>query len=186
MKLLLHMCCAPCSLFPLKILQEKKIHTTGYFYNPNIHPYREFRKRLEGVQQLTQISNVNIEIIEQYGLQKYLREVVFNEQQRCGICYAMRLKAAATQACELGYDAFSTTLLYSKYQNHHRIQEIGKQLAQQYNITFYYYDFRVGWDKGVQEAVQLNLYRQPYCGCIFSEQERYDKSFRKNKTIGLL
>lgn len=181
MKLLLHMCCAPCSLFPLKKLLEEKIQTTGFFFNPNIHPFREFKKRKEGVRDITQIFNVNVKINQTYGLQEYLREVVFNEQKRCTICYTMRLKATAAYAYESGYDAFSTTLLYSKYQNHRLIKEIGEKLALQYSTKFHYCDYRVGWDKGVEESIRLNLYRQSYCGCIYSEQERYDKLFRKIK-----
>lgn len=179
MKLLLHICCGPCSIFPLKILRKEKIVTDGFFYNPNIHPYREFNARKEGVRQFCATKNITVEFIETYGLQEYLEKIVFQKEKRCKICYEMRLTVTAQKAAEQGYDAFSTTLLYSKYQNHDYIRKIGDNLAQKNNIIFYYSDFRTGWQEGIDESITLNLYRQSYCGCIFSEQERYDKSLRK-------
>jgi predicted adenine nucleotide alpha hydrolase (AANH) superfamily ATPase len=80
---------------------------------------------------------------------------------------------------EIGADAFSTTLLYSRYQNQKLIRSQAEKLAKQYGIPFYYQDFRKGWQQGIDMAKEMDLYRQPYCGCIYSEQERYDKKFRK-------
>ena len=113
MKLLLHICCGPCSTYPLAQLKGEGIEVSGYFYNPNIHPYREFKQRIQAVQQFAEISHLEIEIESRYGLTEYLRAVVFHEQQRCPLCYSMRLESAAQQARDRGYDAFSTTLLYS-------------------------------------------------------------------------
>ncbi len=180
MKLLLHICCGPCSIYPLSQLRKEGIEVSGYFYNPNIHPYREFQQRIQGVRQFAGKSGLEVEIESGYGLTEYLREVVFHEQQRCILCYAMRLESAARQARGRGDDAFSTTLLYSKYQDHECIRKIGETMARKYQIDFYYQDFRTGWKEGIERAIEMDLYRQPYCGCIYSEQERYDKTIKKN------
>jgi predicted adenine nucleotide alpha hydrolase (AANH) superfamily ATPase len=159
----------------------------GYFYNPNIHPYREFKQRIQAVQQMAESTHLEVEIETEYGLTEYLRKVVFNETERCPLCYTMRLERVAQKAKEKGYDAFSTTLLYSKYQNHESIHTLGKDLSRKYQIDFYYQDFREGWQQGIDKAVEMNLYRQAYCGCIYSEQERYDKKLKKNiQKINLL
>jgi len=178
-KLLLHVCCAPCSTYTLGKLREQNIDVSGYFYNPNIHPYREFRKRLATLREFAAVQDFPLEIVSEYGLTEYLRKVVFHEKLRCMICYDMRLEKTALQALKSGADAFSSTLLYSKYQNHETITKIGKQVADKYGVEFYYDDFREGWQEGIDKAIEMDLYRQPYCGCIYSEQERYDKKLQK-------
>ena len=179
MKLLLHVCCAPCSTYTLNRLREQSIDVSGYFYNPNIHPYREFRKRLTTLKDFAADQDFPLEIESEYGLTEYLRKVVFHEKQRCMICYDMRLEKTAQQAVKLGADAFSSTLLYSRYQNHEAITKIGRQMGEKYGVEFYYDDFREGWQEGIDKAIEMDLYRQPYCGCIYSEQERYDKKLQK-------
>lgn len=180
MNLLLHICCGPCSIYPLAQLQKMGIDVYGYFYNPNIHPYREFKQRIQGVKKFSAISQLEIEIETTYGLIEYLRKVVFHEKERCPLCYTMRLEAVARKARDRGDDAFSTTLLYSKYQDHEYIRKIGKNVGRKYQIDFYYQDFREGWQQGIDLAIEMDLYRQAYCGCIYSEQERYDKRNKKN------
>lgn len=179
MNLLLHTCCGPCSIYPLRTLRELQIDVTGFFYNPNIHPYREFRKRVASLRDFAEKSKFNIKIEDDYGLTEYLQKIVFHENDRCPLCYAMRLKKTAQYGISIGAEAFSTTLLYSKYQNHQAIIEIGKKIAEKYGIEFYYKDFRKGWQEGIDSSIAMNLYRQPYCGCIYSEQERYDKKLKK-------
>lgn len=179
MKLLLHVCCAPCSTYTLSHLREKDIDVSGYFYNPNIHPFREFRKRLASLRDFAKLENFPIELDTEYGLTEYLRKVVFHEKERCMICYDMRLEKTAQQAAKSGADAFSSTLLYSRYQNHKAIIKIGNKMADKYGVEFYYDDFRIGWQDGIDKAIAMDLYRQPYCGCIYSEQERYDKKLQK-------
>jgi predicted adenine nucleotide alpha hydrolase (AANH) superfamily ATPase len=181
MTVLLHICCGPCAIYPLEILKAEGIKVHGFFYNPNIHPYREFRKRLEAVEQLASKVNLPVEYHREYGLRDYLRKVVFNEDSRCGHCYDMRLQAVVAQAKKIRADAFSTTLLYSRYQNHELIRDKAEQLAEQHKIPFYYHDFRAGWQQGIDMSREMGLYRQSYCGCIYSEQERYDKRFRQKK-----
>jgi hypothetical protein len=112
-----------------------------------------------------------------------MRKVVFNEDSRCSICYEIRLTAAAEHAKAVGAEAFTSTLLYSRYQKHEKIRRIGEKLAGQHGIPFYYEDFREGWQQGIDMSKEMELYRQSYCGCIYSEQERYDKRFRKRNNV---
>lgn len=179
MKILMHVCCGPCTAYPLTLLRHEGHEVQGYFLNPNIHPFREFEKRIEALHILCRKMDFPVEIEGRYGLQEYLRRVVFFENQRCGICYEMRLEPAARQALEIGADAFTTTLLYSRFQKHELIRAKGEQVAAKFGIPFYYKDFREGWQQGIDMAIAMDLYRQPYCGCIYSEQERYDKQWRK-------
>jgi len=179
MKILLHVCCGPCTVYPLESLRQQGHEVTGYFYNPNIHPYREFKRRIQALVAFAELNNFKVEIDRNYGLTEYLLQVVFNENKRCSICYDMRLEPLAKLAAEQGADAFTSTLLYSRYQNHALLIEKGERLAQQYGIQFYYQDFREGWQQGIDGSIAMDLYRQPYCGCIYSEQERYDKKLRK-------
>lgn len=179
MNVLLHICCGPCSIFPLTQMTKDNIQVTGYFYNPNIHPFREFKRRIESTLEVADVFNVPVEVDRDYGLVEYLRKVVFHEDKRCPICYDMRLKQVAKMAAHKGFDSFSTTLLYSRYQDHQSIREKGDDWANHYGVDFYYQDFRGGWQYGVDRSIELGVYRQPYCGCIYSEQERYDNRLKK-------
>jgi predicted adenine nucleotide alpha hydrolase (AANH) superfamily ATPase len=176
MKLLLHICCAPCTIYPLKVLRAQGMEVHGFFYNPNIHPYQEFQCRLTVVQDFAPTVSLPIEIHYGYEVEEFLRQVVFREKERCRFCYGMRLKAAALTAKQGNFDAFTATLLYSRFQNHEAIKEIGEQIGHEVGIPFYYMDFRPGWQEGVNESKNLGLYRQKYCGCIYSEKERYCKA----------
>ena len=179
MKLLLHTCCAPCLLYPITVLREDNFDITGYFYNPNIHPFQEFKRRRDTLASLAKNDNLKIVIERDYGLHKWMRQIAFHEENRCSICYDMRLQQSAEYAVNNGYDAFSTTLLYSKYQYHSTIVGKCHILAQKYGIEFIYRDFRIGWQKGIDWSIAKKLYRQPYCGCLFSEHERYDNREKK-------
>lgn len=181
MSVLLHICCGPCTVYPLEVFKAEGIKVRGFFYNPNIHPYQEFKRRLEAVEQLAAKQNLRVDYHRDYGLREYLRQVVFNENNRCSLCYDMRLIEAVAQAKKARADAFSTTLLYSRYQKHDLIRQKAELLAEEHKIPFYYHDFREGWQRGIDISKEMGLYRQPYCGCIYSEQERYDKRFRKKK-----
>lgn len=179
MRVLMHVCCGPCTVYPLRVLREEGVEVRGYFYNPNIHPFREFKRRIGALVQLADLQEFAVEIDREYGLVEYLRRVVNHEDTRCPICYDMRLERAAARAAELAMDAFTTTLLYSRYQNHALLREKGEAFARKYGIGFLYRDFRKGWQEGIDGAIEMGLYRQPYCGCIYSEQERYDKKLRR-------
>ncbi len=179
MKILLHVCCGPCTVYPLDQLRSHGHEVNGYFYNPNIHPYREFKRRIGALVEFSSKKKFCVEIDRQYGLREYLRQVVFNEKKRCQLCYDMRLEQTAKFAAEQGAEAFTSTLLYSKYQNHSLLIKIAEKFAERYQVKFYYEDFREGWQQGIDGSIAMELYRQPYCGCIYSEQERYDKKLQK-------
>ncbi len=183
MEILLHVCCGPCAVYPLQRLRDQGHRVEGFFYNPNIQPYLEFKRRIKALDDLARQTRFAVEINRNYGLTEYLRQVVFNEEKRCNICYNMRLQRAAERAVEKGADAFTTTLLYSRYQRHDLIKKKGEQIAEALGIEFYYEDFRQGWQQGIDRSVAMGLYRQPYCGCIYSEQERYDKKLRPKNIL---
>jgi predicted adenine nucleotide alpha hydrolase (AANH) superfamily ATPase len=176
MKLLLHICCAPCSIYPLRVLRRNQHEVMGLFYNNNIHPYTEYLKRQEALTQYARQIDLKVIIPDTYDMEGFLRAVVFRETERCRYCYFDRLKTAALMAKGGKFDAFSSTLLYSKFQKHDVIQSIGEAVGQEVGIPFYYKDFRAGWQEGVQTSKQLGIYRQQYCGCIYSEKERYCRS----------
>ncbi len=146
---------------------------TALFYNPNIHPYLEYKNRLEALKKYAEIKRTKV-IYKNYDLENYLRGAV-NAEERCRFCYAFRLAEAAKAASELGFDAFTTTLLISPYQKHEILTEVGEKIADEYSIDFYYEDFRKGYRESREIARNLGLYMQKYCGCIFSEKERYIK-----------
>ena len=173
MKCLIHICCAPCVVYPLSCLTKKKIDVMGYFDNPNIHPFQEFEKRKNTV--ITYAETINLRVIysHDYPLEKWIQNIIFRETKRCQICYHDRLKSTAIVARKGKFDYFTTSLLYSKFQNHDLIREIGENLEKIYGVSFYYEDFRKGWKEGIRISKDLNLYRQQYCGCIYSEKERF-------------
>jgi predicted adenine nucleotide alpha hydrolase (AANH) superfamily ATPase len=168
-------------VYPLDRIRQQGHQVRGWFYNPNIHPYQEFQRRIQALEDFSQQTGFSVEIDRTYGLREFLRRMIFHEERRCPSCYDMRLLPTAQRASAQGFDAFSTTLLYSIYQNHALLKSKGEGLAQQYGLSFLYHDFREGWQQGREAALAMNLYRQPYCGCIYSEQERYDPSLRKRK-----
>jgi predicted adenine nucleotide alpha hydrolase (AANH) superfamily ATPase len=178
MKILLHMCCAPCSVYPVSILKEKNIDFEGFFYNPNIHPIEEFNKREENVEIFSKIQNLKVHYFNEFSQKKW-ENFKGEEQERCYMCYSTRLEKAAQYASENGFEAFTTTLLVSPYQKHDLIRELGEKFAQQYGISFYYEDFRSGFREGQQQAKNMGLYRQKYCGCIVSFKKRQNNI--KNK-----
>ncbi len=173
MNLLLHICCANCAIYPIMVLREKNYRLTGYFFNPNIHPYMEFSRRLETLKDYAAREDLQVIIREEYLLDEFLASVAPDPGNRCDICYFSRLEQTARHAAENGFDAFSTTLLYSRYQQHEKIRRFGEDLAERYGISFFYEDFRQGWRKGIDLSKAMGHYRQQYCGCVYSERDRY-------------
>ncbi len=174
MRLLLHVCCAPCFIYPFQELTTRDNFTlTGFFYNPNIHPYTEYILRRRSVEEFSKKNNLVVNY-PKYDMENFFRRIASNEdsQKRCPLCWRMRLEETARFGKENNFDFFSTTLLISPYQNHTLIREIGKDIAKKKGIRFYYCDFRGGFSHSQAEARQHNLYRQKYCGCIYSERER--------------
>jgi epoxyqueuosine reductase len=175
MKVLLHICCAPCTIYPLSVLREEGHDVSGFFFNPNIHPYTEFRRRLETVSTYSKMTGLPVTVDDSYDVEAFLNAVLSMGKDRCLGCYAIRLERAFKAAIDHNSDAVSATLLYSKYQRHQAIREIAEKLSLEYGVPFLYRDFRTGWKEGQSESVQLGLYRQQYCGCIVSEQDRFRK-----------
>lgn len=180
MKLLLHTCCAPCSIYCIETLRKEGIEPTVYWYNPNIHPFTEYKQRRDTLEQYAKSINIKAIFEEEYGLKEFCKNVINNLETRCqNYCYPIRLEQTAKYAKEHGYDSFSTTLLISPYQKHEVIKELGEKIANKYGLEFVYRDFRVGFRQGQERAKELELYRQKYCGCIFSEEDRYSKQINK-------
>jgi predicted adenine nucleotide alpha hydrolase (AANH) superfamily ATPase len=147
----------------------------GFFYRHNIHPFQECQKREETLKHYSCDIGLRVIYQQDYKMEEFLQSVVFREKDRCRYCYYDRLKATARVARKGKFDAFSTTLLYSKFQNHERIRKTGEAIAKQYDVKFFYQDFREGWKFGIEESKRLGMYRQQYCGCIYSEKDRYFK-----------
>ena len=175
MKTLLHICCAPCANQPIDVLRTDGFEVTGYWYNPNIHPFTEYRARRNCVREYAE--KIELPLIERddYGLRPFVREVAEDIDRRCVKCYEMRLYDTARQAQEGGFDSFTASLFISPYQNHELMREVAERAAHEYGVEFLYRDFRPYFRPGQEKARELEMYIQKYCGCVFSEQERYLK-----------
>ncbi|HIR09576.1 MAG TPA: epoxyqueuosine reductase QueH [Candidatus Avoscillospira stercoripullorum] len=180
MKLLLHICCAPCANRPLADLQAQGHDVTGFWYNPNIHPFTEYRARRNTVRDYLQ--EIGVPLIEQndYGLRPFVRAVAEDIPGRCVKCYGMRLFRAAEVAKAQGFDGFTSSLFISPYQKHDLMKEVAEKAAETFGVEFFYQDFRPLFRAGQDFAREHGFYMQKYCGCVFSEEERYLKA---NKII---
>ena len=181
MKLLLHICCAPCSIYPLKTLRKESFDVMGFFYRHNIHPYTECIKREQVLRDYADRMDLKVIYQEGYEIEEFIRNVVYRESNRCEYCYYDRLRSAAMTARRGRFDYFSSTLLYSKFQRHDMIKSIGEAIGKTVGVAFYYNDFRTGWKEGIEESKRLEMYRQQYCGCIYSEKERFYPKKRSEK-----
>ena len=183
MEILLHTCCGPCLSGSYPLL-EKAIgagKTALFWENPNIHPFIEYQQRLDSFKAAARHFELEILYGETaYGLERFLR-TLDNDfgPRRCAVCYRLRLEAAAKPAAGAGMTAFSTTLLISPYQDHELLIKTGHEVAAEHGVSFHYTDFRPGFRGSHNTARELGLYRQKYCGCIFSEHDRYknDKKY---------
>ena len=174
MKLLMHTCCAPCSVYCIDELRSRGIEPTLYWYNPNIHPYTEYMARRDCVKEYAQKINVKAVFEDEYGLDEFCKNVSGNINARCvNYCYLVRLRKTFEYAKANGYDTVTTTLLYSIYQKHDFIKKLMEDLSKKFEIDFLYIDFRKGFWQGHEKAIEQGLYMQKYCGCIFSEEMRY-------------
>ena len=175
MKILLHSCCGPCSTYPIKVLKEDGLDITSMWFNTNIHPYMEYKNRYESYKLLMAQENVPTIEIDEYDLVTFTRAVYMKEFERCRYCYESRMEVVAKTAKEQGCDAFTTTLLVSPYQKHEMLKDVCEKMAEKYGVKFYYRDFREGFREGQQMAREAGLYMQKYCGCVYSEAERYKR-----------
>ena len=177
-KLLLHICCSPCLMYPYTVAAapppgNKFDKVIGYFYNPNIHPYSEYLRREESLKKFSEMVGFKVIYEKNYDMEEFIRNIVFREENRCYYCLGNRLEKTAALAKSSKFTHFSTTLLYSKHQNHDYIKEAGFNLQKKYGVNFYYEDFRQGYKEGINLSQEYGLYRQNYCGCIYSEKERF-------------
>ena len=175
MNILLHICCAPCANQCIDVLRGDKMEVAGFWYNPNIHPFTEYRARRNCLREYA--PTIDLKLIEKndYALRPFVRAVAEDIGNRCGTCYEMRLFETARQAKELGFDGFTSSLFISPYQNHELMKETAERAAAEYGIEFCYRDFRPYFKAGQEKARELGFYMQKYCGCVFSEEERYLK-----------
>ncbi len=170
--ILLHICCGPCLIYPFGRLKAQGFNIRGFFYNPNIQPPDEYARRMEALKILSREFLLEVEYPE-YRETEFIQAVKGRENspQRCRLCWSLRLSKAAEFAKQKGFKAFSTTLLVSPYQDHEAIKIIGGQIARESGIEFYYEDFRTGFRQAQAEAKQRGIYRQKYCGCLYSKKE---------------
>lgn len=172
-KVLLHTCCAPCAIHCVDSLRAEGIEPVSYWFNPNIHPYTEYRSRKTTLEAYAKEIHLPLVIDNTYGLREFCKNVIHNLSKRCFYCYDVRLDHTAHYAAEQGFSSFTTTLLVSPFQNHNAIIQAAQRASEKYGIPFLYRDFRPGFQDGQTKAKELELYMQKYCGCIFSEEERY-------------
>jgi len=175
-KILVHICCAPDALFVMGLL-KKDYDACGYFYNPNIHPWKEYELRLKETRKVAQ--TLNFKLIEEIYdddqwfkiTEKYKDEP--EKGKRCDICYAMRLKKTAQKASELGFDSFTTVMSLSPWKKADVLNQLGKMFAHKYKINFLEANFKKkdGFRKSIELSKQHGLYRQNYCGCKYSMRE---------------
>ena len=175
MKVLLHVCCANCAIYPINNMREEGLEVMGFFYRHNIHPYAECLRRQEALQAYAEQINLKVIYQEGYDLEGFIQNVVFRESERCNYCYHDRLRSTALLAKRGKFDYFSSTLLYSKHQKHEVIRSMGESIGKSVGVPFLYRDYREGWKEGIECSKQMGLYRQHYCGCIYSEKERFYK-----------
>jgi len=176
MKTLLHSCCAPCANQCIEVLQTDGFDVTAYWYNPNIHPFTEYRSRRNCLRDYA--PTIDLPLLEKndYALRPFVRAVAEDLDHRCGKCYEMRLFETAKQAAEGGFDSFTSSLFISPYQNHELMRETAERAAAEYGVAFLYRDFRPYFKAGQEYARAHGFYMQKYCGCVFSEEERYLKA----------
>ena len=175
MKALLHVCCANCAIYPINNMREEGLEVMGFFYRHNIHPYTECLRRQEALEAYAEQIKLKVIYQEDYDLEGFIRNVAFRESERCNYCYHDRLRSTALLAKRGKFDYFSSTLLYSKHQKHELIRSLGESIGKSVGVPFLYRDYREGWKEGIESSKQIGLYRQQYCGCVYSEKERFYK-----------
>lgn len=178
---LLHCCCAPCSLSCIAPLRAEGIEPAAFWYNPNIHPWKEYQARRDCLLEYAPTIGMEVRVREDYGLRDFIRHVAADIDHRCAYCYEHRIEETAKYAAEHGFSAFTSTLLASLYQDHEGIARAAERYAAQYGVEFLYRDFRPNFREGNRQARELGFYMQKYCGCVFSEQDRYQKQIDRDR-----
>jgi predicted adenine nucleotide alpha hydrolase (AANH) superfamily ATPase len=166
------MCCASCATYPVKSLLDAGDTVRGFWFNPNIQPIDEFHKRMGTLKQFQSLWGLQIDYVQEHETDTYTQAVSEHDGIRCEACYDLRLRRTAQHAKEIGYDKFTTSLLISPFQHHEKVQSAGLAAAAQYGVEFIYEDFREGWKHSRELSEKFELYRQKYCGCLNSLDER--------------
>ena len=175
----MHICCSNCCIYPLETYLLKGADVRGLWFNPNIHPYTEYTNRLDSLVKLQKIWGLDIEYIDDYALDDFLKAVVGKGANRCESCYSLRLEKTAEAAKKMGLDGFTTSLLASPYQKFDVIIHLAEEIGKRHGIPFYAEDLRKGWNLSRGLSQEFDLYRQKYCGCVYSERERYLRKKRE-------
>ena len=173
---LVHACCAHCAAYTVSHWRKQGYRVTAFWYNPNIHPYREHQDRLKALQSLADEMEFPLVVVPGYDLAGYFRAVAGNEHERCRHCFHLRLSKTAGMAREMGIACFTSTLLISPHQRHDILRETGGEIAAQAGLEFLYADLRKRYSDSRRMTKPLDIYRQQYCGCLYSEWERYAQS----------
>jgi hypothetical protein len=177
MELLVHSCCGPCLTGTYEALKGE-YQVVSFYYNPNIHPLQEYLRRFKNLKKFCQLSGLVL-IAGEYDLRSYFKAVVGREENRCQYCYELRLNRTAEETAKLGLVSFTTTLTISPYQDHDLIKIAGERAAAKHKVKFIYFDFRSKYKRSIEISRSLDLYRQSYCGCLYSEVERYAKKLKE-------
>jgi predicted adenine nucleotide alpha hydrolase (AANH) superfamily ATPase len=189
MKILLHTCCGNCAAFPFRALRDEGHHLAGFWFNPNIHPHEEHDLRRGSLMMLADRWRIDISFHGRYEPARFFSmsgetaKAGTERPERCRSCYRLRLEQTAMEAKKQDFNAFTTTLLISPYQDFGEIAGIGGVLAERYNVEFYLRDFRPYFRQSMEIAKGLGLYRQKYCGCIYSMEERRKKLNPKSRIL---
>ena len=170
---LIHCCCAHCTAYTVDYWWRQGHELTTFWYNPNIHPYIEYQQRLKAIQALAEELDFSLIIDGNYDMKKHFNMVAGNEGQRCRFCFQLRLQKTAEAAVKLGFKAFTSSLLISPHQKHDLLLEVGSTVAEETGIKFLYVDLRKRYSDSRHMTKPLGLYRQQYCGCLYSEWERF-------------
>ncbi len=181
MDLLLHMCCAPCTTYSAGRFNNLGFSVHGYFFNPNIHPCAEFKKRMQELKNYCQLEGIPLATSEDYQPEQYHAAICGSSDGRCFNCYSIRLNEAARMAKDMGFANYATTLAISPYQDHDLLRQAGETAAARFGVNFVYHDLRPGYRESIEISRRLGLYRQSYCGCVYSEKERQLAKKRRKK-----
>lgn len=174
-KILLHVCCGPCAEWPVEALRSEGFDVDAYFYNPNIHPQAEHDKRLENMRKMAEIHQVKL-FVDGESMEAHWRSLAhLKKEAHCKMCYAMRLQEAARFAKHNSYEYLTTSLQVSPYQDQNVIRNIAMKACQDNGIIFVDRPFLDAFSEGQEQAKNDGLYRQKYCGCIFSLSETNPK-----------
>ncbi len=183
MKLLLHTCCAPCAIYPIRKAREDGISLSGLFFNVNIQPFTEYKKRKEEAGALFKVEDLRLFFAE-YSPEEFFKFISKKDPapKRCLLCWQLRLWKTAEFAKANNFNAFTTTLLGSPYQDHEALKEIGQKISDKTGVKFYYCDYRKGFSEAHKKAKASGIYCQNYCGCVFSMVEREEAKKRKKRS----